>query len=246
MKKLLIITGGSKGIGSGIVEIYKNNDYKIISLSRTTNNGAGYYDVDQIEVDLSKIDSLAQNFKTIFSSLDEEKIQSITLINNAGTVGDIKSLADKSPEDIQHTLNLNTTAPLILSALFLKLTETWTCEKKIINISSGAAKNPYYGWSTYCASKAAIDMMTKVAAIEQSELKYGAKIIAIYPGVVDTDMQNSIRSADKKDFTDLEKFIEYKKTGKLADSRTVGSEIYTIDHDENFENGSIIHVNDIR
>ena len=114
--------------------------------------------------------------------------------------------------------------------------------KQIINISSGAAHKPYYGWTVYCATKAAIDMMTKTIALEQETVPNCLKILAIYPGVVDTQMQAKIRESDKASFPSIDRFLDLKSTNSLANATTVGKQIYDIDHDDAIENGSILRV----
>ncbi|QLJ55901.1 SDR family NAD(P)-dependent oxidoreductase [Flavobacterium psychrophilum] len=183
MKKILIITGGNKGIGSGIVWAYKNNDYQIISIARTLNLSLEYKEVRQIILDLSKTEDLENTFSQILNTIDENTIKRIIFINNAGTLGKIGRLENNSSSDIQNAIQVNTITPFLLTSIFLKETQNWNCSKKIINISSGAAVKPYYGWSLYCASKAAIDMMTKAVAVEQETIKNRTKLIAIYPGL---------------------------------------------------------------
>ena len=246
MDKILIITGGNKGIGNGIVEAYLSYQYKVFSISRTTNTHNSYDEVTQIEFDLSNSHGLEQVLTSILGSLDPNKIKQITLINNAGTLGNIGPLAELNGTDIINTVQLNTIAPLVLTAHFLKLTKNWQADKKIINISSGAAAKPYYGWTVYCASKAALDMMTKTVALEQDGLTNGAQIMAIYPGVVDTAMQAQIRTSDKAAFIDIDRFLELKTSGSLANQHTVGKAIFNLAQDQTLANGTIIRIEDAR
>ena len=115
-------------------------------------------------------------------------------------------------------------------------------DKQIINISSGAAVSPYAGWSVYCTSKAAIDMMTKTIAAEQSAVKNGVKCISIYPGVVDTNMQDQIRSTSVSDFKNVERFKELKTTNQLYSPAFVGKQIYELDHNQTLDNGAIFDI----
>lgn len=244
MDKILIITGGNKGIGNGIVEAYQRNQYQVFSIARTTNTS--YTNVTQIEFDLSNSNGLTQVLDSIFASLNPSQIKQITFINNAGTLGQIGPLADLQDNDIAKTIQLNTTAPLILTAHFLKLTQNWQASKQVINISSGAATKAYYGWTVYCATKAALDMMTKTVALEQRNLTNGAQIIAIYPGVVDTAMQAQIRTSDKTAFADIDRFLELKTSGALANQQTVGKAIFDLAHDQTLDNGAIVRIEDSR
>ncbi|AIJ38572.1 SDR family NAD(P)-dependent oxidoreductase [Flavobacterium psychrophilum] len=246
MKKILIITGGNKGIGSGIVWAYKNNDYQIISIARTLNLSLEYKEVRQIILDLSKTEDLENTFSQILNTIDENTIKRIIFINNAGTLGKIGRLENNSSSDIQNAIQVNTITPFLLTSIFLKETQNWNCSKKIINISSGAAVKPYYGWSLYCASKAAIDMMTKAVAVEQETIKNRTKLIAIYPGVVDTDMQFQIRKSSLENFIDIQRFIDLKESNSLINIETIGQEIFKIDTLENYPNGAILTVSDYR
>ena len=171
---------------------------------------------------------------------DTSDIEKITLINNAGTLGKIGRI--EAIDDIAQTVALNTIAPLLLTSTFIRLTKNWQAVKHIINISSGAAHKPYYGWTVYCATKAAIDMMTKTIALEQEAVPNGVKILAVYPGVVDTQMQAKIRESDKASFPSIDRFLDLKSTNSLANATTVGKQIYDIDHDDAIENGSILRV----
>ncbi|WP_395047384.1 SDR family NAD(P)-dependent oxidoreductase [Flavobacterium sp.] len=246
MKKILIITGGNKGIGSGIVSAYKNNSYQIISIARTLNQLDEYKEVKQIVLDLSKTEGLENAFSQILNTINKDIVERIVFINNAGTLGKIGRLETNSVSDIQNIIQLNTITPFLLTSIFLKETQNWHCPKKIINISSGAAAKPYYGWSLYCASKAAIDMMTKSVAVEQEAILNGTKIIAIYPGVVDTDMQTQIRKSSPESFVDVQRFIDLKESNFLVKINTVGQEIFGIDSLENYQNGAILNVSDYR
>ena len=196
MKKVLIITGGSKGIGNGIISAYLANGYHIISISRTMNEKLSGKGVIQIALDLTETNKITEQFQEIFELLTAAEIAKITLINNAGSLGQIGPLETLETARILEAVNLNTITPMLTSAAFVNLTKDWKAKKTIINISSGAAQKPYFGWSVYCSTKAGLDMLTKTLAIEQLEVENGVKVLAVAPGVVDTDMQVEIRKCD--------------------------------------------------
>lgn len=246
MAKILIITGGNKGIGSGIVLEYKQNGYKIISIARSKNESSLYNDVVQIQLNLSETNAIESVFSELLRSFDYSNFETIVLINNAGTLGAVNRLESIEAPVIESAFQLNIVAPFILNSIFLRETKNWACTKKIVNISSDAAIKPYYGWSVYCATKASIDMMTKAIAVEQDTIKNGVKIIAIYPGVVDTAMQEQIRNSNSQNFIDVQRFIDYKESGSLVSTEIVGKEIFQIVNADNYRNGEILKVSDFR
>ena len=251
MKKFVIITGGSKGIGLALLQAYQKNGYGVISISRTTPKTTKLSLPNHktprthYTCDLSNIISLENTFTEIFSQLNPKEISNLTLFNNAGDLGTINTLENIAPSDISQTLQLNLMAPMVLSGMFVKLSEKWHCKKQIINISSGAAVHPYESWSVYCTSKAGLDMMTKVLAKEQSELKNGVKVTAIYPGVVATNMQTKIRNTPSKNFKDVQRFIDLHETGNLSSPKAVAEKIYQIDALEKLQNGDIIDLRNL-
>ncbi|CAM1333287.1 SDR family NAD(P)-dependent oxidoreductase [Tenacibaculum aestuariivivum] len=236
---IIIITGGSKGIGKALTKKYASKNYQVISLARTSSE---VKNVEHISVDLSDIKATENTFKTLLTTIINQKITSITLVNNAGRLGKIANLENLEANDISKSIQLNTITPLILSGLFIKKTAQLTCKKQIINISSGAAKKPYQGWSVYCTSKAAIDMMTKTIASEQSEIENGVKCVAIYPGVVATDMQTQIRDTKKINFKNVQRFIDLMKNKELYTPNFVANTIYKIDIDNKLNSGDIVDI----
>jgi benzil reductase ((S)-benzoin forming) len=246
MEKILIITGGNKGIGHGILEAYKRNGYRVFSVARSLKLTDGNTDEKHIQFDLGHSELVAPTLSRIFIGLNRKNIEKITLINNAATTGQIGRLETNSPTQIEKAINLNLIAPLILTAGFLQLTAGWKCIKHVINISSGAAIKPFIGLSVYCASKAGIDMVTKSIALEQEYVTYGVKTISVYPGLVDTDMQKDMRNMNRNRFPDAKSFMEFKRNGALAAIHDVGAEILEIDQNLSIENGTILDLDQYR
>jgi len=243
MEKIVIITGGSKGLGLGLAKEYHKNGYRVISIARTKLKKL--YTVEQYQCDLSKTEAIEGIFTEIFSHLDENSTSKIMLINNAGDLGTINTLGKLNSKDIAYTIHVNLIAPLTTSNSFIKLTKDWNCKKQIINISSGAAVNPYESWSLYCSSKAGLDMMTKVISKEQKEVARGVNIVSIYPGIVDTDMQAAARNAPKENFKSVQRFIDFFEHGDLFTPKQVAQKIYKLDHTGELKNGRILDVRKI-
>lgn len=235
--KVLIITGGSSGIGKAIAQKYASENFTVISISRSIAANVHY---KQIQADLTDASIAIKAFQEASDLLVLERITSITLVHNAGSLGEIHTLGNLDSEKIHDIIQLNTTTPIILSNEFSRLTKNLSCKKQVISISSGAAVNAYAGWSVYCASKAALEMMTKTLATEQNNNLHGIKAIAIKPGVVDTNMQTQIRQTPASAFKHVHRFRELKQNNALYSTTFVASKIYQIDKANKIQNGEII------
>jgi NAD(P)-dependent dehydrogenase (short-subunit alcohol dehydrogenase family) len=109
------------------------------------------------------------------------------LINNAGSVEPLKSVAETSPRQWYHNIGTNLLGPYFL--IHRLLPELRRRRGRIITIGSGAANIPIPAASAYCAAKAAIKQLTRVLALEEPKVTS----LAVRPGNVDTAMQAYLR-----------------------------------------------------
>lgn len=216
-----IVTGASRGLGEAIVKKLLTEDTCIIYVSRKNNQtleelvkSRKQVFIHFEECDLSKIGQLASLVKRVFSKIDFNNANKITLINNAGKVEPIKNVGDASEKDIVSNVQLNLVAPMVLTEYFIKETKSFSGPTMVVNITSGAANRPIAGWSTYCSTKAGLNMFTNTIGIEQVA-KSEVTAIAFSPGIMDTDMQSTIRTAEKDDFDAVDQFKEYHEKGML-------------------------------
>ena len=145
------------------------------------------------------------------------------LVNNAATIGSILPIHKKTNEEILREYNLNIISPTLLSRKFIN---NYANNKKLlINISSGAANKPIPSWSTYCATKSGLDMLTEVIHKEKHE---NLKIFSIHPGVVNTNMQEEIRKSDANFFPIKQQFIDYYNKNELFSVDFVALKIFQI------------------
>ncbi len=153
----------------------------------------------------------------------------IVLINNAGAIMQVKPSGKANPGITIRELNLNLLTPILLINKFMEAYRTLNCEKLIVNVSSGAGKSVIDGWSTYCAAKAGIDHYSRVVDAEQKLVAENRfRVVSIAPGVVDTQMQTDIRSADPSDFSRLSDFQKYKNDKVLADPKLIAEKYFSI------------------
>lgn len=216
----VFITGDSSGIGKSLREQSIGSGCNTIGFSRRSRPSAKNYKA--IEIDLSNLDELKK-----FKFPEIKNSDKIILVNNAGQVGPIKPLFDQTEDEIYNLFQINTVAPAILCSKFIKT--YFQQEKMIINISSGAANNAIQGWSTYCASKSALDMLSKTL-IEDLKFKKDltTKVYSVSPGVIDTNMQKEIRSAKEENFSNLLNFQDLKSNGELVNPDLTASFVLKI------------------
>ena len=85
---------------------------------------------------------------------------------------------------------------MLMTGAFLHATEHWSVPRKVLNISSGLGRRAMASQTAYCAAKAGMDHFTRCLALEEAIKPAGAKVCSLAPGVIDTDMQVQLRSAN--------------------------------------------------
>lgn len=181
--KNVIITGSSRGIGFELVNLFSQNNYNVIALSRNVSSISklNLNNVSTFSTDLSDSDSINKAVKFIknkFSSVD-------VLINNAGRLIN-KPFIETSFEDFKLVYSVNVFG---LAELIRLMLPTFSNTSHIINISSiggiaGSSKFP--GLSAYSSSKAALNVLTEMLYEEFKTL--GPVINTLALGAVQTEM----------------------------------------------------------
>lgn len=239
MRKVVLVTGSSKGIGKSTAIEFAKNNYDVIinyfedkvgaiELSKKLENE---YNIDTLVVkaDISKENDVCYMINKImekFSTID-------VLVNNAGIAID-KEFNDRTVEDWNKTLNVNTIGTFLVSKyvgeIMLK-----NKKGKIINVSSTNGINTFFPTSIdYDASKAAVNNLTHNLAIQFSPY---INVNAVAPGWVNTDMNKSL----PRDLIIEETAKIYKK--RFAEPEEIAKVIYFLSTDEaSYINGEVIKV----
>lgn len=215
-----IVTGASKGIGLELLKQLQVKGKKVIGLARTSPEVAKRF----VVVDLAEAAQLEEVLIGIIND-NVEDASSFTLINNAGMVEPIGLVGAVNVEEMTTALAVNLTAPMILSNTFITRLKDFEGKKRIVNISSGAGRNAYEGWGTYCTTKAGLDHFSRVVALEQQSATYPVEVVAIAPGIIDTGMQETIRGSEVDAFPLLDRFIEYKAQGSLSSAEQTAEKL---------------------
>lgn len=191
MSETVIITGHSYGLGAALAAAWLQNGARVLGIARGSNSAlaASYpHTLQEIRCDLANpVAVLALIHSPPFRHFCAEA-ERLWLFNNAGTVAPSAPLGTQAEEQITLAVNLNITAPLLLSNAVVAEARH-PDNVNIVHIGSGAGRKAYAGWSIYGASKAALDRHAASAASEES----GVRIVSLAPGTVDTAMQESMR-----------------------------------------------------
>ena len=211
----IYITGTSKGLGKALAELYLEAGHHVVGIGRRNVIEHPKYEFE--ECDLSNADAV----KGIrFSSTGDGCV----LINNAGIIGTIKRVSDQEAHSLEEVITVNTIAPMILCQQFLKDIAP-TEYTAIVNISSGASSRSIPGWASYCASKAALDRFSDTLLLEEQEKGRNVIVYSLAPGVIDTAMQETIRSSEQDDFSSLRTFRDLKENAELQPPLDVAKKV---------------------
>lgn len=161
-------------------------------------------------------------------------------INNAGVLGPVKPISDLSAAALQQTLDINLMGVFHATKAYInnirsasesssyrnddgdkkdaesnRRPKTCPHDFTLINISIGAGIKGYASWGAYCTGKSAVDRLTECVLLEETtsseeEHEYNFRAYSIAPGIIDTDMQATIRQTPKSHFPMLDKFLDIK------------------------------------
>ena len=216
MKKVFIITGANRGLGKAFADLLiKNEDHFVISISRNVSDKqknetpANFY---FLEADLAD-NSIGEKIIVLKDLVGN---QDVYFINNASVIEPITKIEYLNEDDMDKAISVNIKSTMLISQYLLRHFND--NKLSFVNISSGAADRPISNWSLYCSSKAFIKMFFNVAESEYKQHHF----FNIDPGVMDTNMQKSIRNID---FPDVQEFRYLKEEEKLRLPKDVALEI---------------------
>ncbi len=217
--KIFIITGASRGIGNALATILEAEGHKVLRIARS--NPGEFSNLMTLDITAPDAPSQIMGWLKPLLPIASE----ITLINNAGVIEPIEQVGALDPQLIDKAIAINITAPIKLSNAFVEATQALPITKRIVNISSGAGRHVYEGWSIYCTTKAAIDHFSRALYLEQQAHTFPIAVTALAPGVIDTDMQTQIRQSEASSFPNVARFIEMKERGTLLSPHQCATKI---------------------
>lgn len=213
MIKTAVVTGASRGIGLEIAKALLDNNYYCVVTARNTNDNllaltSKYGDkctVKIMDISISSDrESLVRDIIDKFGAID-------VLVNNAGVAPRIrKDMLDIVEEDFDYVMDINLKGTYFITQ---SLSKIMNLGGKIINIGSISAESVSTNRAEYCIAKAGISMITSLFAVRMAEKE--VSVFEVRPGVIDTDMINSVR--DKYNALASSGVIPIRRLGKPED-----------------------------
>ncbi len=207
MRRTILITGATSGIGEATALLLARNNFNIIATGRRLERLESLKERIQKE---TPADICILNFDIRNKEATEEAINTLpdewqqidVLINNAGLAAGLSSINDGDTEDWEQMIDTNVKGLLyvskIVSAKMIK-----AGGGHIVNVSSIAGKETYPSGNVYCATKHAVQAITKGMRLDF--LKYGIKVSAVSPGAVETEFSLVRFKGDKQRAEDVYK-----------------------------------------
>jgi len=156
-------------------------------------------------------------------AIASEQPSRVCLINNAATLEPVGVLGTTEADHVATSITVNLTAPVILAGVFCHVFRSDATERRIINVSSGAAHSAIAGEALYCIAKAGLEMLTRAIAAEQASPTFRA--ISLRPGIMDTAMQSYARTRPKDTLPSVELFKGFHAERQLVAPDVVARKI---------------------
>jgi 3-oxoacyl-[acyl-carrier protein] reductase len=236
--QVALVTGGSRGIGRGIVKAFAREGAKVAFVYRGSQAAADAL-VEEVKATGSAIVALqadvtnTEDVKKCIERVEKELGAVNILVNNAGIIKD-DLFVRLEPEQWNAVLgtNLGGTFNFCHAVAYGMMKQR---KGRIINISSVAAEHVNPGQTNYAASKGAINAFTRALAVELASR--GVTVNAIAPGFIETDMSEAVRN---KAGDLIKKMIPMRRLGQPEDIAKVA--VFLASADASYVTGQVLTV----
>jgi NAD(P)-dependent dehydrogenase (short-subunit alcohol dehydrogenase family) len=217
--RVVVVTGVSRGLGEALVdELLADEQTRVVALGRrfTERQRARGDRLRLVGADLADPACLPPR-EALAAALDG--CTEAALVHNAAVVGPIGPIGELPADEIARAVTVNLTAPMLLTNAFLAAVPPTAQHVDVLFVSSGAAGRPIEGWATYCATKSGGEAFFAVAA---QEADARVRVASVNPGVMDTDMQATLRDSR---FPSRDRYVGLHERGELPSPTEVARRI---------------------
>jgi len=204
----VIVTGGSQGIGAGVVRAFLDRGYNVVATARNITRSGTFEPSDKLALvdgniaEAATAANIAEVAKSKFGSID-------ALVNNAG-IYLAKHFTDYTVDDLRSLTAVNIEGFLFITQLVVKQMLAQNTGGSIVNITTTMVDHPFAGVHASVAmiTKGGLQAVTRSLATEYA--KQGIRVNAVAPGIVDTSMHNGQSMDALKTLQPMGKFSQVK------------------------------------
>jgi len=218
-----IITGVSRGLGEALAARLLALHWTVVGIGRKSAARLGGERYRFVTADLADVDAIERTLSGPMREIAQAGPHAVACINNAAVAGPV-GIGGRLPQDqIAASFAVNLAAPAAIANLFCRIFAEVPLDRRIVNISSGAAHTPLPGIAPYCAAKAGLEMLTRTLAAEQGP--NGVRVVSLRPGIIDTGMQTLMRSHSEDVLPTAAMFKEFHAQRQLVAPDVVAAKI---------------------
>jgi NAD(P)-dependent dehydrogenase (short-subunit alcohol dehydrogenase family) len=200
-----VVTGGSRGIGAAIVERFAQQGLPVACTATRVENAQprAVAMAERYGVKIEPFELHVENageVRRVFDEIAERLGAPTVLVNNAG-VTNVASILEADLDALSHVVDVNLKGILYCTQAAARLMVEGGSPAAIVNVGSVGGMNGFPNRGAYGATKAAVQHLTKVMAIELGQ--YGIRVNCVAPGFVETDMVKSLVAEGKIDIDAL-------------------------------------------
>jgi NAD(P)-dependent dehydrogenase (short-subunit alcohol dehydrogenase family) len=221
--RIAIITGVSHGVGEALAIDLLARDFRVLGIGRNPSSRLEQPSYAFVRCDLAEPVSIAGRVASSLAAIAAARPSGVYLINNAATIEAVGVLGDLDAARIVASIDVNLAAPIVLANLFCNAFRDDAIERRIINVSSGAAQSTLPGEALYCVAKAGLEMLTRSLADEIRSPRFAA--ITLRPGIIDTPMQAFARSQPRTVLPSVDLFKGFHAGGQLQPPHVVARKV---------------------
>jgi benzil reductase ((S)-benzoin forming) len=218
-----IVTGVSRGLGAALASELLQRGFTVIGIGRASDPALTGQRYRFAYFDLADAAGIDAALAPVLAGLRDRRPASVCLLNNAATVDAVGPLGRLEAARITSALAVNLAAPVALANLFCRVFSDPATDRRVINVSSGAAQSALPGEAVYCVAKAGLEMLTHTLAAEQHPPGFHA--VTLRPGLMDTGMQAHARSQPPDLLPSVELFKGFHRDGRLVAPAVAASKI---------------------